>query len=120
MTTGIVQGERLGLPKPIASITSDVERLAVTDALSTAVSATPSTGAWGYTAGTSGTVILSGGKRVRSVSAHATSAATLTINGGATITIPANTVFQVPLDGQITDATFVFTSTDAYFIDFVT
>lgn len=77
-------------------------------------------GTWGYAAGVSGTETLTGSKRVRSVTAHATTAGSLTIAGGDSIPIPANVAFFLPLDALLTDAEFVFTGTDTYFIDFVT
>lgn len=79
----------------------------------------PITGTWGYNAGVSGTVTLTGSKRVRSITAISTSGGSVTINGGDSIPIPANFAFNLPIDAQLTDATFVFSSTDSYFLDYV-
>lgn len=83
----------------------------------------------GYTAGTSGTVVLSGNKKVVLVTAVALEAqGTMTINGGSTIIIPYGSTDQVstgiglPLIsmGNWVDPTFVFTGTDAYTIFYTT
>lgn len=86
----------------------------------------PESGAWGYAAGTSGTETLTGGKRVLQITAIALeAAATLTINGGDTITIPYGSTDSVSSSitiepkGNLTDPTLIFTGTDSYFIEFV-
>ena len=75
-------------------------------------------GTWGYKAGVSGTPTLTG-KRVLKITASAPSsgAATITINGGDTITIPAGKTFGYELRGSVTAPTVVFTGTDAYFVE---
>jgi hypothetical protein len=81
---------------------------------------TVSAGTFGYTAGVSGTEILTGGKRVQNLSVHCTSAGSLTINGGAAIPIPANSQFStVFADGKLTDPTIIMTGSDSYYIDFL-
>ena len=81
---------------------------------------TPDTlGTWGYAAGASGTVTLTGSKRVLSFSCHATTAGTLTINAGDSIIIAANTSFSDTPNANLTDPTFVFTGTDAYYISYL-
>lgn len=76
-------------------------------------------GTWAYYAGTSGTVTVTAGQRVIGISAHSTSGGTMTINGGATITIPANVSFNLSPLGNVVAPTIVFTSTDTYFIEVV-
>jgi hypothetical protein len=76
-------------------------------------------GTWAYYAGTSGTVVVSSGQRVLSIVAHATLASTITINGGATITLPTNTAFAVEPLGNVVAPTIIFTNTDSYFIEVV-
>lgn len=78
-------------------------------------------GTWGYAAGISGTRALTGSKRVLAVTAAATAAgASMTINGGDSIPIPANFGFAFEPRGNLTDPTFVFTGTDSYFVEYVT
>lgn len=89
-------------------------------ALTTAdVNITKSFGTWVYYAGSSGTVNVTAGQRVIGISAHATTAGSLTINGGATVTIPAGASFNLEPLGNLTAPTVIFTSTDAYFIEVV-
>lgn len=83
-------------------------------------------GTWGYSAGTSGTVNLTGSKRVVQITATALEAAgTITINGGDTITLPyggtdkVSTGITIAPLANLTDPTVVFTGTDAYFIEYV-
>lgn len=75
-------------------------------------------GTWGYQAGASGTVAVTG--TVLSVAVHATSAGSFTINGGDSVVVPANTQFALAFRGGLVDPTFVFTSTDSYFVEKVT
>lgn len=83
-------------------------------------------GTWGYASGTSGTEVLTGGKRVLQITAIALeAAATITINGGDTITIPYGSTDSVSSSitiepkGNLTDPTLVFTGTDSYLVEFV-
>lgn len=77
-------------------------------------------GVFGYAAGTSGTVTLTGGKRVRNISAHCTIAGTVTINGGAAIPVPANSQFSASYDDtRLVNPVIAFTGTDSYYIDFL-
>lgn len=83
-------------------------------------------GTWGYNAGTAGTLVLTGSKRVLHITAIALeAAATLTINGGDTITIPYGATDSVSSEltieprGNLTDPTLVFTGTTAYFVEYV-
>lgn len=76
-------------------------------------------GTWGYNAGTSGTVTLTGGKRLLSAAVHASSVASMTINGGDSIPIPANVAFDVTPKMSLTDPTLVFTGSDSFFVEWV-
>jgi hypothetical protein len=78
------------------------------------------TGVWGYAAGVSGSPSLPAGSRVLALAAHATSAGSLTINGGDSIPIPANTGWGLDgVFGQLVAPTLVFTGTDSYFAAYV-
>lgn len=81
---------------------------------------------WGYSSGISGTVTLSGSKKVKEITAIAQeSAATLQINGGDIITLPygstdrLSVTFSVKPDDLI-DPTIIFTGTKSYFIEYST
>ena len=75
-------------------------------------------GTYAYAAGSSGTVVISGD--VMSWSARSTLAgATVTINGGDAIPTKGGSVGGDP-NGVLTDPTFVFTNTDAYYIEYLT
>ena len=77
-------------------------------------------GTYAYAAGTgTGTVDVPAGARLNMVHAVAGgSAATLTIGGGATITIPANTVFSTQVLGATLNQDVVVGGTiAAYYID---
>jgi len=78
-------------------------------------------GTWGYNAGTSGTVMVAANKRVLAITATAAPllAASMTINGGQTITIPAGTSITIQPRANLTAPTLVFTSTSAYFVEFI-
>lgn len=78
------------------------------------------TGVWGYSSGVSGTVILTGGKKIISIAAHATTVGSVTINGGSSIPIPIGTGVSFEPKGNVVDPTIVFTSTDSYVIEYVT
>jgi hypothetical protein len=79
-------------------------------------------GVFSYAAGTSGSYTVPPGSYVTGITCHATSAGSLVISGGATITIPAGSTFSAsaPLLGtnnQIpAGSTLVFTGTDAYVV----
>lgn len=78
------------------------------------------TGTWDYNAGTSGTVAIGAGKRVIGIAAHSATGGTLTINGGATVTIPAGVGVSLEPRAQLVAPTLVFTTTDAYFVEHLT
>lgn len=86
-------------------------------------------GTWAYAAGTAGTVTVPAGAIVTQIIVHATAAATMTIFGGATITIIAGEEnafrFMHGLAQSQNNSTtsgsqnIVFTSTDKYFVEYV-
>ena len=76
------------------------------------------TGAWAYRSGVSGTVAVPAGRRVLQITATAGAAdATLTINGGSNITIPAYRALTIEPRGNLVAPSVVFTGTTAYFIE---
>ena len=76
-------------------------------------------GTWSYYAGTSGTVIVTGGQRVIGIGCHSTTGGSFTINGGASVPIPTNISINVEPLGNVMAPTIVFTSTDSYFVEVV-
>ena len=76
-------------------------------------------GTWAYYAGVSGSVSVTAGQRVLGIAAHSTLGGSFTINGGAAITIPANSGISINPVGNLTAPTIVFTTTDSYFIEVV-
>jgi len=78
------------------------------------------TGTWDYHAGVSGTVVLTAGQRLLAVAAHATSAGSLTINGGDSVPIPANTGWGLDsIFAQTTAPVLVFTGTDSFTVAYL-
>jgi hypothetical protein len=80
-----------------------------------------------YAAGASGTVTIPAGMQLLQVHAHATSAGTVVIFGGASIPIPAGAGWGwqiqhlnwVSGSARFSNAlTLVFTGTDAYFVEY--
>lgn len=78
------------------------------------------TGTWGYKAGVSGTPSIPALARVIGIAAHGTVAATLTINAGDSIPIPAGTAISLTPTAQLISPTLVFTSTDSYMVEYLT
>ena len=78
-----------------------------------------SNGAFGYVAGVSGTVTLTGGKKVKSITAVSTAGGTVVIDGGNTITITANGGVDLQCDYNLVDATIVFTGTVSYVVTYI-
>lgn len=77
-------------------------------------------GTWGYDSGTAGSISISSGLRVLQITAVAgASGATMTINGGSTVTIPALTSITIEPKGNLTAPSLVFTSTTGYFVEYV-
>ncbi len=79
-------------------------------------------GTWGYLAGTTGVAIVPTGGRVLQVSAAAgdSTAATFTINGGATVTVPPYRDFTFEPKGNLVAPTLEFTNTTSYVVEYVT
>ena len=83
-------------------------------------------GTWGYHAGTSGTLTMTGSKRVLKITAIAQGAAgSFTINAGDTITLPYNSTdktasaLTIEPKGNLVSPEIIFTSTDAYFVEYI-
>lgn len=79
-------------------------------------------GTYGYAAGTTGTPTIPANARILSITATGpalSGTATVTIDGGDTITIPADTTWVANPEANLTAPTLVFTSTRAYFVDWV-
>lgn len=76
------------------------------------------TGVWSYVAGVSGSRTITG--KIQSILAHSTAGGSFTVNGGDSIPVPANTGFAFAPEGNLVNATFVFTNTDMYLIEYTT
>jgi hypothetical protein len=83
-------------------------------------------GTWGYASGASGTVTLTGSKRVLQITAIALEAAgSITIDGGDSTPLPYGATDKVSSSicieprGNLIDPVIVFTGTDSYFIEYV-
>lgn len=77
-------------------------------------------GRWGYRAGSAGTVVIPEDARLLSVAATAgDTGATVTINGGDPIEIPATMAFAFSISSDLFNPTIVFTGTESYFIQYV-
>jgi hypothetical protein len=73
-----------------------------------------------YLAGTSGSVSVPSGGRVLGICAYAgTGGASVIINGGAAIPIPASTPFEYEPRGRLIAPTIVFDSTVSYVVEYV-
>lgn len=73
-----------------------------------------------YAAGVAATVSVPAGAQVTMISAHATTAATITIGGGATIPLPANMGFADGSTPYVGPLAIVFTGTDSHYVAWVT
>jgi hypothetical protein len=78
----------------------------------------------GYAAGAAGTVVVPVGAVVIAIIAHATSAGSFTLFGGASVPVPAGS--QISLDfkhalfqSQGAGGSIVFTGTDSYLVHYV-
>ncbi len=79
------------------------------------------TGTWGYSAGVSGTLDLSGqGKRILTITAYSSTGGTLTVDGGDAITVPSSGSITIEPHVQLVDPVLVFTNTAGYFVDWLT
>lgn len=74
-------------------------------------------GTWSYYAGITGSVSVTG--RVVGISAYAALGGTITINGGATITLPIGVAISIAPNGNLVSPTIVFTGTSTYFVEVV-
>jgi len=97
-------------PLPAAQV---VDLKAVTDATVT--------GSWGYRSGVSGTPVIPADQRILQISASAPADtdASMTINGGNTVLIPAGKNITFIPRGNLVTPTLVFTDTDSYIVEFV-
>lgn len=77
-------------------------------------------GTFAYDAGASGTVTVPASGRVFAIAAHATTEATLTIDGGDAVIIPANTTLSMDMQGVLVAPVLAFVGTDAYYVDWLT
>lgn len=77
------------------------------------------TGTWAYYAGVSGSVSVSAGQRVIGIAAHSTAGGSMTVNGGASIPLPATISVAIQPVGNLVAPTIVFTGTDTYMIEVV-
>lgn len=84
-------------------------------------------GKYAYQAGANGTVAVPSGATVKAIYAHSTAGGTVTIFGGASITVVAATaiMFRFPHDNLVSKATagnsaaIVFTGTDSYYVEYI-
>lgn len=76
-------------------------------------------GTWAYYGGAAGTITVAAGQRVLSISCHSTTGGTLTINGGASIPVPANVGFAINPLGNLVAPVIVYSGTDSYFVEVV-
>lgn len=76
-------------------------------------------GVWSYYSGINGTVAVTTGQRVVGIAAYAALGGTLTINGGATITIPIGVSINIEPKGNLVAPTIIFSGTSTYFIEVV-
>lgn len=76
-------------------------------------------GTWTYYAGVNGTVTVTAGQRVIGISAYAALGGTITINGGATITLPIGVAISISPNGNVVAPTIIFTGTSTYFVEVV-
>lgn len=77
-------------------------------------------GTYAYRAGVSGTVIIPAGARIMSWAAFAVSNGRVTIDGGDSIIIPTGGNATGEAWETLGAATFVFTNTDSFFVEYVT
>lgn len=74
-------------------------------------------GTWSYYSGINGSVGVTG--RVVGISAYSALGGTLTINGGATVTLPIGVAISIEPKGNLVNPTIVFTGTSTYFVEVV-
>lgn len=78
----------------------------------------PASGTYSYYSGASGTVNVTAGQRVTSITAWASGAWSMTVGGGPTISVPTggNAVDMSP-NGNLTAPSITFTGTSLYIIE---
>lgn len=76
-------------------------------------------GTWAYYAGINGTVTVTAGQRVVGISAYSALGGTITINGGATITLPIGVAVSIEPNANLVAPTIIFTGTSTYFVEVV-
>lgn len=79
-------------------------------------------GTYDYAAGTDGTPTIPARARILSITASGPTlagSATVTIDGGDSITLPADTTWVANPEGNLVGPTVVFTDTRSYFVDWV-
>lgn len=101
------------------AVENQVSNIAGVDQYRQVVAIGDTSGTWGYYAGTSGTVNVAAGQRVLSIAAHGSVAASLAINGGQSIPIPALSQITIEPRGNLTAPTIVFSSTDSFLVEVV-
>lgn len=119
--TGTFAISAVSLPLPTGAASASNQTTTNTT-LSSLDNKTPDeSGAWGYNAGTNGSLAVAANKRIIAITATASplTAASMTINAGQTITIPAGTSITITPRANLTAPTLVFTSTASYFVEFV-
>lgn len=110
------------LPLPSGASTSANQSAGNTSLASIDGKLPDESGVWGYLAGTSGSVSVPANKRVLQIRAAAggVSSASMTINGGATITLPAGgQPICIYPRGNLVAPALVFTSTVSYFVEYI-
>jgi len=105
--------------QPVSATALPLPAGAATEAtLGTVNGKTPAlVGTWAYYAGASGTVVVGSGQRVIGIAVHATTAGTVTINGGASIPIPANSSIEIAPTAQLIAPTIIVSGCDSYFFE---
>jgi hypothetical protein len=77
------------------------------------------TGVWGYESGVSGTPTLPVDCRILQISAIGGAAASITIDGGDTITIPIGSAITIEPRGNLVEPVIVFTNTVSFFVEYL-
>lgn len=122
------KGQLFFTPSPAATQVNPVEAVTLVDTDGTpllggvagGVGVYPVPGTYGYRAGTgSATIVVPAGGKVIGLTFLAPSggAATLTINGGDTVTAPAGAQAGSGVEGQLIAPTLVFTGTASFWVE---
>lgn len=120
LTAEVVYVGNLSLPLPAGAATTANQAIGNASLSSVNDKLPDLSGTWGYDSGVSGSVTIGVGKRVLQITAVAGAlGATMTINGGSTVTIPALTSITLEPCGNLTAPSLVFTGTAGYFVEHV-